>query len=1303
MRDAEHDASQIIDQDHLALFGHFSLTLGDDALIQFSYDKVKALLVYLLLHHQPVNRATLAELLWPDQGLSSGRTNLRHALHCLRQSLGDEADKVLAVSRQTIAFQLPSQWHFDLHELQARLEGTRDVEGLEKLLGCYRGDLVEELQLPSCPEFQRWLIQTRNEWRQRVIRFAEGVLDQEGTVPDTVLQDLVSRFSGYGPFHERLVRQMAEQGQMAAAHEQYNAFLQLLALSGQQPDPSFLQLASFWSDGQPDPQSLSPKGAFSRALAIDSAPLAEEEVESRQLSVMAIRLRLSADLSSRSETRACLALQIELMRWLEKQCHHLGGFWLPGATGGLGLACFGTHGPAHQLAELVALYEHCRRLVADESARHWSGEGPVPSIELAAGLNSGQVVYLPARHLVDPLGQVTQGSLELMSAAEGSELVISQQASQHMPPALDLQPRLYSRLVASDGRVRLRALVLGTNEGGRDATPPNLVGREGALRTLRDALARAGIGLRQSVLVRGPSGLGKSALLVGFRQLEQSREAAVCWQPNTRLSVQEPYGVARQLVRWHLGEDLTAENLTALVERVHDKVLNESAGEWLEEAMGIREPREISQLAQSGEAAEAVVGLVHGLIQRLAGERPLVLMIDDLQWVDEPSFKVLAGLQARLPINCPFLLVASHHGRESLPTKLHWDQQIALGRLDAMQSSRLLSQLARRYRLHLSPRLRGQIIERCDGVPLYLQEICRRLDMDRREGRSVQLDELPHGLLGLLTSRIDQLDGDREVAHIAAVLGRYFRLDFLAECSGWDMARLGKALEEMRRLEIIEHADGEGATREYQFTHQLLHEAAYLSCPRDVRVDIHSQVVRLIEERFPVWISRHPGDFAMHLRRSGHFARGARYFELAAREALKVSANRTAMRMADYGLASLRHVDGQAEREISLLTVRGQAAFALEGHGSPTAHESFVKARELLASGDVGLEDEEDLEQAFLVKWGLWVGCSQRNAHADAFHLASRLGNLATRLDDPRYRRLADYAGASCEYWAGRIRQAYDHLEELDPLNAAMMIEWLPFSDHPQVAAACFQGWTLCLRGDYQRAERHVESAIRLAEQINHPGSLAMALMYAAALYRQLGHVHLAAQRAQRAFELTGSSDLHRWHVSSRTVLGWLQALSGAREGLTQIEACHEELAEVTGRDPYQRPNLWYVDACLALNELERAEDYLDQCLLLARERNTLFVPELASLLALVRHRLGRSDDSVRALAEQGLEQATQDGNLHQQLSALELWLTRVDVGDDKRREEFRTLLSEVALCDAPVLVRWRMLLDKRLVQTSDA
>ncbi|MCS2610201.1 AAA family ATPase [Halomonas dongshanensis] len=1297
------DASE---SEQLTLLSHFSLTRKKgDLLTHFSYDKVKALLVYLLLHRQPVNRAALAELLWPDQGLSSGRTNLRHALHCLRQSLGDDADEALSVSRQTIAFHIPAAWQVDLHQLQHLLDEPDELDTLSAILACYQGDLVEELQLANCSEFQRWLVRVRNEWRQRVIRFAEQVIARHDDVPTEMLETLVSRFSGYGPFHERLVKQLAEHNQMAAAHEQYNAYLQLLALSGQQPEPSFLQLASYWSDGQPDPRMVSPQGAFSRALANDSKPLREEEIELRQLSVMAIRLQLKGDCQDRAATRDCLELQIELLRWLEQQCRHLGGFWLPGATGGLGLACFGTHGPAHQLAELVALFEHCRQALSQEARRHWSGDGEPPVFELAAGLHSGRVVYLPERQLADPLGQVTQLALEMMGAAEGSELVISHEASQHMPPALDLQPRLASRVIASDGRVRLRALVLGQSESGRNALPPSLVGRETSLRTLRDALARAGIGLRQSVLVRGPSGMGKSALLVAFRQLELSREASICWQPATRLSILEPYGVARQLLAWHLDTAPTQALLARLQQTLAMETLSDERQQLLEEALGVRDVHEIARLTQSGEAVELVVSLLHRLVIHIAQYRTLVLMQDDLQWLDEPSYKVLAGLQARLPINTAFLLVASHHGREPLPVKLHWDQQIVLGPLDALQSSRLLSQLSRRYRIHLSPRLRNQIIERCEGVPLYLQEICRRLDMDRREGRTIQFDELPKGLLGLLASRIDQLDNHREIAHVAAVLGKRFRLDFLEECSGWERRRLLQALDHMRQLEIVEPVERESDALEYQFSHPLLHEAAYLSCPRDVRIDLHQQFVRLIEERFPMWISRHPGDFATHLRRSGHYARGARYFELAAREALKVSANRTALRMADFGLASLRHVgEHELEREVSLLTVRGQAAFALEGHGSPMAHESFARAKALLEPLEsLGLDDPADLEQVFLVKWGLWVGCSQRYAHSDAFALAAKLDELAGRLADPRYQRLADYARAHCEYWAGHIQQAHDRFDALDPLNAPMTIEWLPFSEHPQVMAACFQGWALCLSGDYQRAERHVAAAIRLAERVAHPGTLAMVLIVAAALYRQLGHIHLAARHAERAALITITPDLQLWQISAQGVLGWQRALNGDPAGLAQLSESLDQMEELKGRDRYQRPVLMFVDAAIALGEYAKAEAYLERCYGVARERNSLYFAEIATQLAYVRHLLGHAEEEVKPLLVHAVDQAREQGNRHQELGALAVWLGHVAPDDSVRRERFHRLLNDVSHSDAPVLARWGSLLNRRLLASEKA
>lgn len=1310
--DIDHTLSQC--QNGLTVLGHFSLTLDGNQLTHFSYDKVKALLLYLLMSDRPISRSTLAELLWPEQGTSSGRTNLRHALHSLRQSLGEREAQLLSISRHEIGFVLPAGVTFDLHELQALLAQPPEPEALEAVLHCYRGDVAEELRLSSNNEYQRWLMKVRNNWRHRVIRFAEQVLDAQSGMPlsDHLLLSLVSRFPGYGPFHERLVRQLAEGGQLAAAHEQHSSYLQLLALKGQQPTPAFLQLARYWSHVTPQASQPHVGMEFSRGLDIGNTPLSEDELEQRQLSVMAIRLTLHADLSTRSAAKAVLSLQVELMHWLEAQCQHLGGFWLSGATGGVGLACFGTDGPAHQLAELVALYEHCRMNLPGECQRHWSLDSEAPQFTFAAGLNSGRVLYLPERNMVDPLGQVTQESLALMTAAEGCELVISHQASEHMPPALDLQPRLFTRKVSNDGRVRFRALVLASGSGSGETAKPSLIGREVALRKLRDAHARASIGLRQSVLVRGPSGIGKSALLVGFRQLEQSDCTVICWQPTTRLSSLEPYAVVRNMLRWYLDGPICAKAVAELMgwagndagseteqpDGTGDGGADGAPDRLLHEALGLCEPQE-PVISQTCEALALVVELLYSMVVRITAQHTFVLMIDDLQWLDEPSFKVMTGLQARLAINSPFLLVASHHGRQALPVRMDWDQQVTLEPLDDSQSLRLLTHLAGHYQLNLSPLLKQQIIERCDGVPLYHQEICRRLDIERRAGRDISLEDIPKGMLGLLGARIDQLGKDRPVAQVAAVLGRRFRLDFLAECSGVSDADLTAALEHMEYLEIIEPADKDREARdvrEYQFTHQLLHEAAYLSCPRDLRTTLHAQLIELIEQRFPVWISRRPGEFASHLRLSGQYARGARYFELAAREALKVSANRTALHMADAGLACLRHEEAQAEREISLHNVRGQAAYALEGHGSPTAHESFTHARELLEGecGDTPM-DIGHCEQVFLVKWGLWVGCSQRNAHGEAYQLAGHLADLAGQLSDERYQRLADFAHASCDYWSGKIAQAGRQLDQLDPVNSAMIINSLSYSEHPQVTASCYQAWALCLRGDYRRAGVQIEAAIRLAEDINHPGSLAMALLYAAAQYRQLGHVQLAAQRVERACQLASSPDLQLWQIGARTMQGWQAALAGDPAGLERIDAAQDELTETTGRDRHQYPLLTRVDALLALGELNRAEAYLDRCLIRARECLPLFVPELAIQLARVRQRLGHCDAEIYRLVRLAIGQARTDGNLHQLLCGLEAWLTLIDQNDDQVRGEFRRLLGEISYSDAPILVRWRTLLDQ--------
>ena len=126
----------------LTLFGQFGLHQGATTLTQFSYDKVKALLFYLLLQREPVSRAQLAALLWPEQRLDAARTNLRHALHSLRHALGECAETWLTVTRQTIACVPPASVAWDLREIERELALTPDLTRLERLLSQDRKSVV---------------------------------------------------------------------------------------------------------------------------------------------------------------------------------------------------------------------------------------------------------------------------------------------------------------------------------------------------------------------------------------------------------------------------------------------------------------------------------------------------------------------------------------------------------------------------------------------------------------------------------------------------------------------------------------------------------------------------------------------------------------------------------------------------------------------------------------------------------------------------------------------------------------------------------------------------------------------------------------------------------------------------------------------------------------------------------------------------------------------------------------------------------------------------------------------------------
>ncbi len=356
MRDAS-DVADTSTSARLTLFGHFSLCLGEDTFTQFSYDKVKALLVYLLLHHQPVSRATLAELLWPDQGLSSGRTNLRRApAACVSRWARRPERGAGGVAPDHRLPAAGARWQSRPPRSRQPLEGPRatcaDPRGGAPALPA--ATWRRSQRSPAVPSTSAGWCRCATSGVSRVIPLRRERCS--GATGAAAGWRCWSRWSTASPATAPSASAwcgpaVPEQGPAGPPRPRA---VQRLTCScwrspGQQPEAGFLlQLARYWSDapGRGAHRSAPVRGPLAHPGGGQLAAARGRDRAASALGDGHSPAARRADLSARAATsRACLMLQFDLMRWLEEQCHHLGGFWLPGATGGLGLACFGHPRP----------------------------------------------------------------------------------------------------------------------------------------------------------------------------------------------------------------------------------------------------------------------------------------------------------------------------------------------------------------------------------------------------------------------------------------------------------------------------------------------------------------------------------------------------------------------------------------------------------------------------------------------------------------------------------------------------------------------------------------------------------------------------------------------------------------------------------------------------------------------------------------------------------------------------------------------------------------------------------------------
>lgn len=721
-----------------------------------------------------------------------------------------------------------------------------------------------------------------------------------------------------------------------------------------------------------------------------------------------------------------------------------------------------------------------------------------------------------------PSGHAVNVAMRLEAVADSGTLLASE--SSH---------RLLARHAPFEkaGKVRLPGQPEGIQTYCLDSAPPPAplpglepdadlpcIGRETELERAQAAWTRASEGHGESVWVRGEPGIGKSCLVDRLRAhvREQAGTAIVVQcQPEHRNTALTPF---LGLIRQRLEAGAPAQHRELLHGALHAAGCDADAAlpifcAWLSLPLGDWEPSRISAGMQRALLLESITQwLLH-----MSASGPLLLVVEDVHWADPTSIELMEQLAGRLPQQRVLLaLTARPQWQPSPQLPAHC---IDLGRLQDDQAAELARQTL--APCQASDAVVRHIVDRTDGVPLFIQEMARMLldaYLVEKDGvwdfrNAEQPAAIPLTLRDSLVSRFDRIGPLKPLLQLAAAIGRQFDVELLCACAGRpqpavdeDLAALGKA-----GLVIADKRSGAGA---FMFSHALIRDTAYECMLVSQRRQLHRDVAETLMQHYPQRVAAEPAGVAQHWADAGDYAQAVAH---AVRQ-LRITQLRS---LNDETIAYARHIndwmqqlEGAAQDE-ARLDVNGYVTQALMNkHG--WAHEQVVQR--IALSQDLLSESVADYKQVQHL-WMLITYHHVASNREEVRRLSNRLLGHARQQQDAGVLVAAQTYLGLANYSDGRIdlaeRTLTDAIDRYDPVAHAHHAAEFGFDT--RVWATTGRALVRWLAGWDQAASTDARDAVRQAHEVSHIPSLSMAL-----LYQSLGH----QARGDRASALATTSEL---------------------------------------------------------------------------------------------------------------------------------------------------------------------------------
>jgi predicted ATPase/class 3 adenylate cyclase len=915
-----------------------------------------------------------------------------------------------------------------------------------------------------------------------------------------------------------------------------------------------------------------------------------------------------------------------------------------------------------ELGPWVGIHTGLAFVETGENAVSLVGEAPNVAVRLKDGAERGQVVCTEATHLL------IRGHFEC--AGLGSRKV------KGVPRPVAL--------------FAVRAAVANPLEARGDALAP-LIGRDHEVSLLLDRWEQSREGPGQVVLLVGEPGLGKSRLVYTLKrhlqgQLDQSDATIIEWHcspyyQNTLLypardSLERLLGlgdeevpVARfdRLVR-HLAEyDLARPEVVPLFAALLSLPTDERFP-----------PLGLSPVRERGKTFWAL----QEWLLASAEQRPVLFVVEDLHWADASTLEFLRQFLAEGRHDRVLTILTFRPEFQTPWPAVAHETRLALNRLTRRQVGEMMrGELGVET---LPEALFDLVYDRTGGVPLFVEAFVQvvresglldRMGADGARVLALLAHETPASLRDLVMARLDRLSVDREVAQLAAALGREFNHDLLAAVTTLEKPTLQAELARLVQGGIL-HQKGRWPRRTYVFRHALLQDSVYKTLIKGKRQQFHCRIAEVLEAQFPQTAQTQPELLAHHCTEAGLTEKAIGYWLQAGLRSRQRWANVEAIGQLTQGLAllaKLPEAPGRDAQELEFLNLLGSVYIAAQGYTAPEVGPIFRRSRVLC-------ERIGQPPQLFTVLRSAWVWHVVLGNFREYTQLAREGTELAERINDPGILMEAlCLLGVTSYYrgeFAGTRADCARAVADYDDRSRTRFWAGI-FGENSGIVNRCFLALALWHLGYPDQALKANGEMLQLARAIGQPCDLCLALIHKSLLYR-LCRLE-AEDAAEEAIRIATEKGLAYWHAAG-TLLEAAALLSGDRraKGLTLFQK---------GLDAYRASGFrawlpFYLgtlgDAYTQAGRFREAGEALEEGLVTAEKNNERFhEAELRRLkgellLAASPEQAAPAEDCFRRALDTSRRQQSRAWELRATMSLARLWQRQ------GRRGDARAALADV-------------------------